>query len=275
MNNSASILAILTLSAFSTAAFVACGDSNTTGSTSTGTGGGDTGTSASTSTGGSLTPEAQVAKFCKDLAVPYCVSLFACCTDQMKLDLEGGTLEGCKTDFADDCPGNLSGILEQVKAGTTFLDQGLLSACVAKLDGMKGGGAACTAPPTMVMELECPAAFQGNLAPGAACDSTNLHDQSYIPCHDGVCESGKCKAFIAAGAACDPSQNNSAAAGCNYPKGELCIGTGTTGKCGPRQPVGDACGDPGHDKSFSCESLSCGPDGKCIAPTVIGVCASG
>jgi hypothetical protein len=167
------------------------------------------------------------------------------------------------------------GILAQAKLGNTVLDEARLAACVSTLVSMKAGGAACVRPPWFVLQLDCATSFQGTIAPGAACDDSMLPDQGYIPCKDGVCVNGKCKAFIASGAACDPSQNNTAAAGCNYAKGELCIGTGTTGQCGPQGEVGDACGDPGQDKSFSCKSMSCGPDGKCIAPTANGICLQG
>jgi len=207
---------------------------------------------------------------------PLCEALFACCTDPVQLESAGKTVEGCKTKQAMKCTPEISdAILTQAKAGNTVLDEARLAKCVAGLVSMKAGGAACVRPPWFLLELDCVSAFQGTIAPGAACDASMLHDTGYIPCKDGVCEDGKCKAFLATGAACDPSQNNMAAAGCNYAKGELCVGTGTTGKCGPQGEVGDACGDPGHDKSFSCRSMSCGPDGKCIAPTANGICSQG
>jgi hypothetical protein len=278
MKYSTSTLGMLALSALVTTAFVACGDPdpNTTASTSTGAGGGSTSATASTGTGSGLTPEAQAAKFCDDITPPYCEALFACCTDAMKLMSAGGTVEGCKTKFAADCATQIAGpILEQVKAGATALDEARLATCVTRLDGMKSGSAACTEPPTLLLEFECVAAFQGTIAPGGTCDSTNLHDDEYIVCKDGVCDNGKCKAFLATGAACDPSQNSMAAAGCNYANSELCVGTGTTGKCGAAGEIGAACELADQDKSFDCKSRSCGPNKTCIAPTAYGLCTSG
>jgi hypothetical protein len=300
--SSASRLGILALLTLPAAAFIACSSAETSTSTSTtttnttttttgGSGGGSAsasgsggaeststgmGTATSTGTGGALTPDAQVAKLCADVVAPYCEALFACCMDPMILANVGGTVEGCKTKTASECTNDAGqGILPQVKAGNTTLDPTRLAACVARLQGMKAGGAACTRPPTFVLQLDCITAFQGTIAPGAACDATDLHDDEFLPCKDGVCTGGKCQAFLASGAACDPSQNNFAAGGCNYPNGELCVGTGTVGKCGPQGAVGDACGDAGHDKSFSCASMSCGPAGTCIAPTADGLCSAG
>jgi hypothetical protein len=286
MKYSTSTLGVLALSALCTAAFVACSSPDPSTTTSTGSGGGSTSTSdstatsgsttASTGTGSGLTGEAQVAKLCDDVVGPMCTALFACCTDPVKLASAGTTVEGCKAKLAMECTADITGgILAQAKAGNTVLDEAKLAACVTKLGSMAAGGAACVMPPWFVLQLDCATSFQGTLAPGAACDSSMLPDQDYIPCKDGVCENGKCKAFIASGAACDPTQNNTAAAGCNYANGELCIGTGTVGKCGPQGKVGDPCPDPGQDKSFSCESLSCGPAGTCVAPTAVGICAQG
>jgi hypothetical protein len=278
MKYSTSTLAIVALSALSASAFLACGSTEPTGATSTGSGGeASTGsTTASTGTGMVLTPEAQAAKFCDDITAPYCEALFACCTDPMKLMSAGGTVADCKTKFATDCAMQIAGpILDQIKAGATALDETRFGVCISKLTGMKSGGAACTEPATLLLEDECVASFQGTIAPGAACDSTNLHDDEYIVCKDGVCDTGTCKAFLASGAACDPTMNDQAAAGCNYPNSELCVGTGTVGKCGPAGDIGAACAYPDKDKSFDCKSRSCGLDGKCIAPTAYGLCTSG
>jgi hypothetical protein len=289
-SSSAARLGIVALLSFSTAAFVACSSTETsptsTSSTSSGSGGGSTGTggsggtstsaSTSTGTGGSLTPAAQVAKLCDDIVAPYCEAILACCTDPSTITNVGGTVDGCKTKFSADCAKDIGeGIVEQAEAGNTVLDQARLAACVASLEGMKAGGASCSRPPTFVVLLDCVTAFQGTLAPGAACDATNLHDNEFIPCKEGVCDNGKCAAFLATGAACDPSKGLFAAGGCNYIKGELCFGAGATGKCAPQGAIGAACANPGKDKSFDCKSMSCGPTGTCIAPTVNGVCSSG
>jgi hypothetical protein len=274
MKYSTSTFAILALSALSASAFLACGSTEPSGATSTGAGG--EASTSSTGTGSVLTPEAQTAKFCDDIVAPYCEALFACCADPMKLMSAGGTVAGCKTKFADECAMQIAGpILEQVKAGATALDEARLGVCVTKLTGMKSGGAACTEPPTLLLEDECVASFQGTIAPGGACDSTNLHDDEYIPCKDGVCDTGKCKAFLASGAACDPTMNNQAAAGCNYANSELCVGTGMVGKCGPAGDVGAPCAVPDNDKAFDCKSRSCGLDGTCIPATAFGLCTAG
>lgn len=295
MNHSSSPAAravVLALLA-STATFLACSsaETSTSSTSSSGSGGGATGTggaggvgststgtstSASTGTGGSLTPAAQVAKLCNDIVAPYCEAILACCTDPTTITNVGGTVAGCKTKFGDDCAKSISeGILPQAEAGNTVLDQAQLAACVSSLEGMKAGGAACSRPPTFVVLLDCITAFHGTLAPGAVCDDTNLHDDEFIPCKDGVCDNGQCTGFLASGAACDPSQGLFAAGGCNYVKGELCVGAGATGKCTPQGALGAPCANPGKDKSFDCKSLSCGPAGKCIAPTAVGVCSSG
>lgn len=281
------ILALLALPA----AFIACSSSESTATSSTsssatsttgGEGGGTTGTggsggaSTSTGTGGSLSAAAQVAKLCDDIVTPYCEAMLACCTDPTTVANVGGTVEGCKIKLAADCAKNLGeGILSQAEAGNTVLDQARLAACVSSLEGMKAGGASCTRPPTFVLQLDCVSAFQGTLAPGAACDATNLHDKEYIPCKEGVCDSGKCVAFLPSGAACNPSAGNFIAGGCNYANGERCNGAGVMGTCGPQGAIGALCWDIGKDKSLTCKSLSCGPAGTCIAPTASGLCSSG
>ena len=275
MKYSTSTLAALALSALSASAFLACGPADST-TTSTSTGAGGEVSTGSTGTGSGLTPEAQAAKFCDDITAPYCEALFACCADPMTLLSAGGTVADCKTKFATECAMQIAGpILAQIKAGATALDETRFGVCIAKLTGMKSGGAACTEPATLLLEDECVASFQGTIAPGGACDSTNLHDDEYIPCKDGVCDTGKCKAFLASGAACDPTMNDQASAGCNYANSELCVGTGTIGKCGAAGDIGAACAYPDKDKSFDCKSRSCGLDGKCIAPTAYGLCTSG
>jgi hypothetical protein len=138
---------------------------------------------------------------------------------------------------------------------------------------MKAGGAACTRPPQFVMELDCVAAFQGKLATGASCDASTLHDTEFVPCKAGTCKSGTCSAFLASGAPCDPTTNNTAAGGCNFPDGYTCSGTGTVGTCRRRGATGDPC--DGASRGFSCDSMSCGLDGNCTAPTADGICKGG
>ncbi len=292
-SSSASRLGILALLALSTAAFIACSGSasttsstTSTSSTSSGEGGGTTGTggsggtsastSASTGTGSSLAPAAQVAKLCGDIVTPYCEAILACCTNPTTIANVGGTVEGCKTKLAADCFKSLGEkILPQVEAGNTVLDEARLAVCVSDLESMKAGGAACTRPPTFVLQLDCVSAFQGTLAPGAACDVSKLSDNEYIPCKEGVCDSGKCVAFLPSGAACNPSAGNFIPDGCNYVNGERCNGAGVMGTCGPQGAIGALCWDAGKDNSFTCKSLSCGPAGTCITPTANGLCSSG
>lgn len=279
MNHSISTITPFLLSAVFAAALAACGGSSGTaatgaggsGSTSTGNGGAMT-----TSTSGGGGASAQLAKWCDDIVVPYCEALFACCTDQQKLDLEGGSVTACKTKFATSCNTDFGGWFNpHIQAGDTVLSEGALATCVSSLVAMKGGGAACTRPPTFVFELDCVAAFKGTIAAGAACNGDDLPDTQYIICDGGICDQGKCKAFLATGAACDPSQDNTAAAGCNFPAQEHCVGTGATGQCGPIGKVGDACAPPDHDKTFNCYSMSCGPAGTCVDPSADGICSGG
>lgn len=295
-SSASSRLGILALLSLSTAAFVACSSSESTtssassassaSSTSSGNGGGttgtggsegtSTGTSASTGTGSTLTAADQVAKLCDDIVTPYCEAILACCTNPTTVANIGGTVEGCKTKLAADCAKNLGeGVLQQAEAGNTVLDEARLAACVSDLASMKAGGAACTRPPTFVLQRDCVSAFQGTLAPGAACDVAKLSDNEAIPCKEGVCDSGKCVAFLPSGAACNPSAGNFLPGGCNYVNGERCNGAGVMGTCGPQGAIGALCWDAGKDKSFTCKSLSCGPAGTCIAPTAIGLCSSG
>lgn len=288
MNNSLSAITPFLLSALLAAPLAACGGSGgTTGSgggtaTSTGVGGGATTTSTGvggsmmTTTTGTGGASAQLATWCGDIGAPYCEALFACCTDQAKLDQAGGSVSACKAKFATSCQTDFGGWFNpRIQAGETVLSEAALATCVSSLVAMKGGGAACTRPPTFVFELDCVAAFKGTIAAGAACDSSNLPDTDYIICDGGRCDQGKCLAFLATGADCDPSMDNSYAAGCNFPAQEHCVGTGATGKCGPIGKVGDDCAPPDHDKTYNCYSMSCGPAGKCVDPTVDGICAGG
>lgn len=309
MNHSLSTIAPFLLSAVVAATLAACGgtsgSSGTGGSTTTGTdatttgnggamttgNGGATTTAtsgATTGEGGAMTTATsgsssgtggtspQLTKFCDDLAAPYCEALFACCTDQVKLNQAGGSVAGCKAKFATSCNTDFGGWFNpHLQAGDTVLSDPALATCVSSLVAMKGGGAACTRPPTFVLELDCIAAFKGTIAAGAACDSSNLPDSAYIICDKGNCDQGTCKAFLATGAACNPALDDTYAAGCNFPAQEHCVGTGAAGKCGPIGKVGDACTPPDHDKTFGCYSMSCGPAGKCVDPTVDGICAGG
>ena len=300
MKHSLSALAPFLLSALVAAPLAACGGSGgstgtggsaatTTTTTTTGTGGsmmtttsGSTtgaGGETTTTTGGSSSTGGvsdEIATWCGDIGAPYCEALFACCTDQMKLDQAGGSVSACKAKFATSCPAEFGAwFTPHIQAGDTVLNDPALASCVSSLVAMKSGGAACTRPPTFVFELDCVAAFKGTIAPGAACDSTSLPDTDYIICKGGRCDQGKCLPFIATGAACDPSMDNSYAGGCNFPAQEHCVGTGAVGKCGPIGKVGDACAPPDHDKTYNCYSMSCGPAGKCVDPTANGICAGG
>jgi len=237
------------------------------------------GSSSSTTTadGGSttpLTPDAQTAKLCSDAVAPFCDALFACCADPQTLARFGGSADACKTTFAASCKTDLGdAILPSAKAGATVLDESRLAACVASLGGMKAGGAACTRPPQFVLIQDCVDAFRGQLAPGAVCDASKLPDMGFVPCKAGTCKNGTCNAYLAAGAACDPTQNNLSAAGCNFPDGYTCTGTGTAGTCVKRGAVGDVCDT--KSSGFSCESMACGLDGKCMAPTADLLCKGG
>ncbi len=240
-------------------AFAGCGTSGTTVA--------DPGT-------GPLSADAQTAKLCSDVVPPFCDAIFACCVDPQILGRFGGSADACKTQFAASCKKDLGDkILPSATSGATVLDPARLAACVASLRGMKGGGAACTRPPQFVLELDCIAAFRGQLAPGTVCDASMLGDIQYVPCKAGTCKNGTCNAYLTAGAACDPTANNFSAAGCNFPDGYTCTGTGTVGTCVRRGVVGDVCDV--KSSGFSCDSMACGLDGKCVAPTADGLCKGG
>lgn len=261
------------------------GGTTGSGGGTTGSGGGTTGSSGSTtSSGGSTTgsggdagaPDAyaQSEKFCDAVVGPVCDAYFACCTIQHSLDTHGGTVENCKTKLALECRTTLTvSFIPQIEAGNTVLDEARLAACVADLKAMATGGGACSSPPMFKFELDCIAAFRGTIAPGGACDGVDLHDTDFIPCRGGSCEENKCRPFLKSGDACDPTSISKGS--CNFVEGEWCIGSGTNARCAPRAAIGEDCADPNHDKAFTCISMSCGPDGKCIAPTVFGRCSEG
>lgn len=246
-----STLGAVALSALSAMTFIACNGS-----------------------GGALTPEEQIARFCDDSIPPVCEVLFDCCTDPSAL--QGyGTASGCKTILSDSCNSTLKdALLPQITAGNIELDETLLAACVARLEGMKAGGAACVEPSLFTFTLDCFAAFQGTIAPGAPCDVSkfSLGAVAFVPCEDGICQDGKCQAFLATGAACTPGLKDPGVGPlCNFANDEWCIGSGKTGHCGPRGSVGEACGAP-DEATLACQSTLCGPDGKCAAATAKQLC---
>lgn len=243
-------------------ALAACGSSSTTTPIDASIGDGALST---------LTPEQQTAKLCDDIVPSFCDALFGCCSDPTTQAQFDGSAAACKTKLASSCKTDLGDpILASVKAGVTVLDPTRLAICVAKLSSMKAGGAACVRPPQYVL-LDCVDAFRGQLAPGAACDASTLPDMHYVPCKDGACTSGVCAAFIPSGGACNPQNDNSAAAWCNYADGYSCFGSGTTGTCMPRGAVGASCTT---GSAFSCESAAC-VSGKCIAPSADLLCKGG
>jgi hypothetical protein len=213
-----------------------------------------------------------VPKFCADTTAPFCKALFACCTtDAQTLMTEGGTEAGCEAKVGDECTGQLTtAILPHLQAGDTALDQPLLAACVARLESMKGGGAACTRPAEFVLVYECFAALVGKLAPGAACDGNSLGDTSFILCDKGDCKLGKCVPFLALGAPC---QNpDMAAGGCDYVHGEYCQISAGKGTCAPVGKVGDKACDVDTSPGFSCDSATCDASLQCVAPTPDRLC---
>ncbi len=221
-----------------------------------------------------LAPAEQTAKLCDDVVAPFCDALFACCTDPQTLGKFGGSVAACNTKFAASCKSDIAdAILPLAKLGATILDETRLSACVASLRRMKAGGTSCTRPPLWVVETDCVAAFQGQLTNGAPCDASMLSDMAYLPCKAGTCRGGACAAFRASGAACDPSTNNTAAGGCNFPDGYTCSGAGNVGSCTRRGALGEAC--DGKSSAFSCDSMSCGQAGTCTAPTADRLCSGG
>jgi hypothetical protein len=268
MNQSASLLCALALLPLMLAA---CGG---TGGTAGGGGSSTSSTGDTTSAGGgpALTPELQMAKFCADTTAPFCKALFACCTtDAQTLMTEGGTEAGCEAKMGDECKGQLTtAILPHLQAGDTALDQPALAACVARLDAMKGGGAACTRPAEFVFIYECFAALVGTLAPGAACDGNTLGDTSFIVCAKGDCKLDKCVPFLALGAPC---QNpDIAAGGCDYVHGEYCQISAGKGTCAPVGKVGDKACDLDTSPGFSCYSATCDASLQCVAPTQDRLC---
>lgn len=230
-------------------------------------------TSATTSTTGTSTAgAADVAKFCDAVTAPLCESLFACCQDPMKLAQQGGSVEACKTKFATDCANDVGGSLAAaIDAGATVLDEARLATCVAELNLMSAGGAACVRPPWFVLLFDCVSAFRGTIADGASCAGFDLHDTAFVLCQSGDCDGEVCQPFLAEGAACDPSYPQQ----CDFTHGQGCVGAPGATKCGPLPDVGAACPDAGFDKTGTCKSMSCGPNGTCVPPTANGICSQG
>jgi hypothetical protein len=248
-----STLGALTLSALSALTFLACNGS-----------------------GGALTPEEQIARFCDDTTTPACDAFFGCCDGSSALN-GYGTVGGCESSLGGSCNAEVTdALLPLITAGSMVLDEARLAACVSKLEGLKAGGAACVAPPLYILTFDCVAAFRGTIAPGQPCDApkVSVSALAFLPCEDGICQDGKCQAFLATGDACTPEQKDPAVGPlCNFANDEWCIGSGATGHCGPRGKIGEACGVPG-ESTLECETTLCGAGGKCAAGTAKQLCDS-
>src|SRR5262249_15371402 len=151
-------------------------------------------------------------------------------------DFAGGSLDACKTTWGKGA-GLGSKTLLALKAslvnGTTAFDATQLDACVARLNARLSptpdGGAACGEPgPVLFMNAGFGAAFQGQLAPGDACDTWPLgpEDLSFAECQSGRCEGRKCVAFLKSGDVCDTGLHATNPTGtiCNFIRGEWCRG---------------------------------------------------
>lgn len=272
MNHSSSVLFSLTLLPLMLAACGGTAGTTGGGGSSSASTAASTGDTTSAGGGSALSPAMQMAKFCADTTAPFCKALFACCTtDPQTLMSEGGTEAGCEVKVAAECKGeNTADILPHIEAGDTVLDPIRLAACVARLESMKGGGAACTRPADFVLLYDCYAALDGKLAPGATCNEGNLGDNSFTLCAKGDCTMGKCVPFLALGSPC---QNpDLAAGGCDYVHGEYCQISGGKGTCAPVGKVGDKACDPGTTPGFTCDSATCDMSLQCVAPTPDRLC---
>jgi hypothetical protein len=254
--------------------FAACGDKGGDGqetmsaasASSTGQGGAGGHGGAGTADGSNVTKE-----FCGAVAGPFCGALFTCCTAKVVLEAYGGTAEACLELLSADCLGDTaSQLAASIAAGHTALDTAQLDQCVKTLEAMSEGGAACDAPPRVVLLTDCLSAYRGQIAPGAAC-SWSPSDLSFVHCKDGLCQQGSCVPFPATGAACSESSETNNL--CNYTRGEWCLGEPSMSTCGPRGDIGAACNHPGST-SYECKSGTCGQDGTCAAPTAGGICES-
>jgi hypothetical protein len=213
-------------------------------------------------------PAQAVTTFFSAVAGPFCEALYACCADQMFLqDFAGGTLDTCKTLWANGS-GLGSRVLLNLKAslvnGQTAFDPAQMDACVARLTARlvspPAGTAACLEPtPFLLLNTCLGAAFQGQVAPGDACDPwpSLPEDLSFTVCKAGRCDKGKCVSFLKAGDACYHGvfPSNATDVICNFIQDEWCNSSTDPGICAPRVGIGDACSY--SNRNYECKSLDC------------------
>ncbi|MEJ7730848.1 MAG: hypothetical protein WKG00_16725 [Polyangiaceae bacterium] len=199
--------------------------------------------------------------------MPACDALFACCSDSSVLMAHGGTPAACNQQLNDSCKTNLTPLLAPLLAtGASIFDGDVLAACVSKLQALANGGASCLEPPLVAVEIDCLAAFRGQVPGGGACIAPK-DDGSFIECSHGRCLNGVCEPFLQAGDACDPGPDL-----CDYTVGLWCkTGGPPTGTCQPRGDIGAACDSPGRT-AYECKSTVCGPAGTCQAPEGTAAC---
>src|SRR5262249_23645687 len=150
-----------------------------------------------------------------------------------------------------------------LRAGTTILDEAQRDVCLALLNSMAAGGAACVGPPGYVVRRTCLSAFRPQILPGEPCSwQDQIFWESVVQCQDGRCEAGKCVPFLKLGEACDTEVDwgKPANTQCNYFHYERCkpsgSDAGTAGTCAPVGEIGDMCDSPYHDpecKSWNCD----------------------
>lgn len=221
-------------------------------------------------------PAAAVTTFFESAAPAFCEAFFACCQNPSLLHALGGaSVDECKTLWSHG-EGLGTPTLTSLKAalvnGETSFDPAKLDACVARLTALAAGGDACIEPAAFVFFNSCMAAFDAQLAPGAACTwgESNIEDLSFTECKDGRCFDGKCEPFLKTDDACSIGVyiTDPPSAICNYVRGEGCMGIDGSGKCGPQVEVGAPCLT--MYGNYQCKSLTCA-DGSsptaCIAPS--------
>jgi len=236
-------------------------DETSSSSTSTSSNGGASTSTSSSSAGGGTSGD-PIATWCDAVGAPYCEAQYACCTSMT------GTVEACKTEWAAECEGNLARDVGPVlSSGASQLNAARLQACVDKLEMLASG--ACTEPPNVVFLMECVAAFEGQVAPGAPCVTTP-DDISYVECSHGLCQNGACVAFKQEGEACTLTGSGL----CDYTNGLWCAFDGMTASCAMRGDIGAPCTTDPVDPAFECKSLVCDASGMCGAATLEALCSS-
>lgn len=271
-----------------TGLFIAsCSGDHTSGSASTAAGASETsssgGDTTSTGAGGGNAAGATVDMWCNTVYTALCDAAKACAPDD--LTCQCYPMEGAANRFWF-CDKNYivrKKLEDALQTGTTRFDQARFDECLARLKVLSATGPACAESPWSLAYTICLGAFQGQLAPGAACGDWGYYwnDYATLPCKDGACDNGVCVAYRKLGDPCPVALwlgLSHADTLCNFRKQEWCHGDpdagasgagggdGGTAAMGICAPAGDI-GAPCHpDSRGECKSIVCDEaTGTCVA----------